>query len=651
MGYTFDKSKKFINPYNFISTGNPERSNIEDNKNEPLVSGVLKCKLFIKTPITIPDTSEVSTEKGHNTFPFMKNPNGDYMIPGSSIRGVIRSVYETATDSCFSTTDEKQRITKRAKMNEAGKPGLLMYDNNKNQWELHEAERFLIIMDDVEYKFFGGKNEYKNKGFTSYKRKQLRQYDYGDEVYFDSDDKVYQSIKLDKRTNKERRVPLGAIVKSFSKEKKNYNKEGYLYIGEVPPARNNRSQTTKHFESIFALKKGENVVKVLSDKDINVLELVYKTYNDSTINRFLDKNGWYKGVIKALNDHKSVPIWYKQNGEDVVLSFASIGRVAFKKDMNDLLKDKVKCSDRKNACKACQLFGLVGIDGKTLGSTSRVRITDLIIKKPMVNSNTVTLKELSTPRISYLPFYATNTNASRDRVDTYDMHGVSIRGRKFYWHSNSEEYGTDVKTERNSTVEIISANEEYDKGFDFEIYYDAITEEQLAQLKWVITLGDNKYDSLLCHKIGHGKPLGLGSIKIVIDKEVSRGFSEEEGYSITSCNDVIVDEVDIKHKEELETILNMNTTNDKDVCYPYVVGYREGTNDNQKAAHQWFTYNAQKNNPGVTLPSIIDATKEPGMLHPIKTDNGNYHGRYSNNSNYQGKSGYKGKKYNNHKNG
>jgi hypothetical protein len=59
--------------------------------------------------------------------------------------------------------------------------------------------------------------------------------------------------------------------------------------------------------------------------------------------------------------------------------------------------------------------------------------------------------------------------------------------------------------------------------FSFDVYFENITDAQLKQLVWVLTLGENpvKDDAnkaILCHKIGHGKPLGLGSAKIIAER-------------------------------------------------------------------------------------------------------------------------------------
>jgi len=52
--------------------------------------------------------------------------------------------------------------------------------------------------------------------------------------------------------------------------------------------------------------------------------------------------------------------------------------------------------------------------------------------------------------------------------------------------------------------------------FEFDVYFENLTKEELALLIWCLEL-----ENSMLHKLGHGKPLGLGTIKINIDHENS----------------------------------------------------------------------------------------------------------------------------------
>ena len=67
--------------------------------------------------------------------------------------------------------------------------------------------------------------------------------------------------------------------------------------------------------------------------------------------------------------------------------------------------------------------------------------------------------------------------------------------------------------------------------FSFSVFFDRITEKQLRKLVFALDLGENSDDSRRCHKLGHGKPVGLGSVKIIVDQIITRSFVENH-YSL-----------------------------------------------------------------------------------------------------------------------
>ena len=107
--YKRNESIQFVNPYNFIRLSNENYSIIREKSDDDHISGVIKCKLITKTPLCIPDVEKKNEDQGvknHFIYPFFsvgEKENEEYIIPGSSIRGVIRSMHETLTGSCSFT--------------------------------------------------------------------------------------------------------------------------------------------------------------------------------------------------------------------------------------------------------------------------------------------------------------------------------------------------------------------------------------------------------------------------------------------------------------------------------------------------------------------------------------------------------------------
>ncbi len=108
---------RFLNPYNFVHPL-PEPQNLpplsEDTADLHLLwrcpppphdrytglSGRITCTMTAKTPVFVSDSEIVSEQNGHKTYRFF-NVDGLDLIPASSLRGSIRSVFEAATNSTF----------------------------------------------------------------------------------------------------------------------------------------------------------------------------------------------------------------------------------------------------------------------------------------------------------------------------------------------------------------------------------------------------------------------------------------------------------------------------------------------------------------------------------------------------------------------
>ena len=127
---------RFVNPYTFVPLpkGGAKRSDCTE-ATEPVFSGEIKCRLITKTQIAVPDilknpvpdNVERTEPKEYDFFTL----DGKAAIPGSGIRGVIRSVFEVLTDSCMHLNDKEDDYF-HTRMN---KPyaGIITYDPARNR--------------------------------------------------------------------------------------------------------------------------------------------------------------------------------------------------------------------------------------------------------------------------------------------------------------------------------------------------------------------------------------------------------------------------------------------------------------------------------------------------------------------------------------
>lgn len=589
--YKLSKSKFFVNPYNFVSVDlkNTKREDVTKEKEE-LLTGYMQCLMKCKTPIAIPDIDRGiprsvretdGTIKIHYEYPFMgmNGSEGEPRIPGSSIRGPIRNVYETLTNSCFGTMKNDTVITARGILKEKG---LLIKE--ENQWKLYKAERHLLIID----KNFYNNHKLMETGVKLFSAEELRGRT-GEKVYFE----LAQNEDEKKCEYKKKNVYIGKYVKQILQKDSKCGNTGYLCIGEEIQKR--------HFQSVFEKKELVRDCEI-TDLDLHKLEYILQCYRNNKINT------QYKKGHRGYQDYEKskklgiIPVYYTFAGKKLYMSFAALGRKAFYNTLNNLAGEKAhqKCDGRNNLCPACALFGT--IEGEKLGS--RIRFTDAICSNATPDKfiEKVVFEELSSPKISYIPFYMKGNFKKLN--DAYDSNELTIRGRKFYWHHKPviEKSKNISRNDRNATFDVMDEETE----FKFKVYFDGITNKELSLLAAAIDLYESNIDGKYCHKVGHGKPLGYGSVKIIIEASWIREFKfkEQEGWSWkVTPKDIVRRDDDFacseNTKQELLTICDFTKKFDAIVEYPEVVTVDELTekwlekkNDkNSIARHKWFTEN------------------------------------------------------------
>jgi len=123
------ESDKIYHPHYFLKPSDKEvyrerelvsHAKKEGPKGEPLFTGKITCRLTTEGPVFIPDTDlgedyfgMQEAHKKHKNYGFFRI-NGNVAIPGSSIRGMISSVFEALTHSCFRVFDQERYLSRSA---------------------------------------------------------------------------------------------------------------------------------------------------------------------------------------------------------------------------------------------------------------------------------------------------------------------------------------------------------------------------------------------------------------------------------------------------------------------------------------------------------------------------------------------------------
>lgn len=545
-----ETDQRFVNPYNFMPVSGKVNRSVPA---QGTLSGKITCMIKAVTPLAIPDHEKKHTSKRSNEhfeYPFFSKTDGKHFIPGSSVRGVVRSMFETVTNSCFSVNNNN---ILSARHSHQRLPGILKKVDGK--WQLFSAR----------------KSKYR-----------------GEQISSDQVIRIWYDIG------------------------RQYNVKSVFTIGS-PVQCSDLDDAVKDYKECLEIYR-KNAEKESGHK----LEL-------------------YKKSTNIINENGMTPLFYElvdsEDKQIVYLSPAQMSRSVFHNKLNDLLGDHISCvyTEGEELCEACTLFGTLRRNGTARASI--VRFTDAE-EVDFKSAGYHTLKELASPKTTSVEYYTERPDNAvawnydyktiryekkpipfRGKTRNMDvpvrvLEDAKVRGRKFYLHTEQNKFETGDITKRNSTMELADMG----STFTFDVYFDCITEEQLSKLVWTLSLGENKEDSFRLYKFGHGKPLGLGSAKITVDKVAVREYNKESfDYSVKE-KDVssLISNCPIKINKALEKLIGLKTTEGSNVSYP-IAEDKTVSSKNSKAAHQWFIANRTIKGTGTawnyncSLPDISDS--------------------------------------------
>lgn len=552
MAEASNNSYRAVNPYDFIPFENePTRAKYKDYYPDATVlqSGWLEVQIKATTPLILPDGSRYKEEelKGpdgttkrdwrgepltHKTYSFFKLPGGEYAIPESSLRGMLRSLYEAATNSCLPLlpAEPDRPISQRTPLFAAfHKRGLLEYNCDKKVWRLWRAKAYLneVTRADVEHGYYlqNGKEHHN-----------------ADPVWFvpANEDNAKASTHFVLVSEETEGAREGVLQFSIPVDPdQNYHvavleRQGQQCVREwkqeeaTQKKRSNDHPKDSAHDSLNGSVHDsvENIKKELRRKRDNAAGVLIP--QEHLLNR-LERIKYVGGMV---------PVYYfkvDRGGKALYyLSGSAAGRVQQRRTWDEIVGEYGPCKKLDDLCPACALFGTKeGLKGR-LRFTEAVQTTDYkpylrtlpILGEPKPSAFEFYLRKPEDPpgeKVTYwnFDFYSTkkplepqdedSQDPPKTKTEYYDLAAATPRGRKMYWHSTPANVDH-AKSNLNSTMEIMPQK----ATFKTWIYFDRITEQQLQDLIWIITLGDNTDESKLQQKLGHAKPLGYGSVKLTV---------------------------------------------------------------------------------------------------------------------------------------
>lgn len=483
------------------------------------LSGYIELDIKTKSPLFIRGTltqEQTESNKSDKTDGHYKPAGMHFKLPGSSLRGMIRSLFEIVSYSKLSFVDDKKlyfRSFADASQEFRELYHTYIFGTKKPTWGetpkiipgyiKKEGRLFKITESEAYYRI------YESDVPADMVTHKLADEGYADEIK----KKPYVKALFKVGRDHEEKL-IAKEIKNHSNqpnEMEDYQ-EGYLILSGY------FNKKKKHW--VIGPKIGKSY-----DVPQNVLDDYQNDSNRNAINLISPEDKDLKEKTKILLNSTGVPCFFIVDENDHVQAFGHTGmfRIAYKKSIKELLPQNHKKTDLLDMAEA--VFGMVSDDNQAM--PARVYFEDAMASQAH-ELKLAHPKILSGPKPSSFQLYLRQDKnrikpygKNRAGILNYDSENASLAGRKLYWHKDHDDWEErdSKKLKKYSSQYIqIKALQEGAK-FKGRIRFDNLSKVELGALLFVLDLPAGCH-----HKIGMAKPLGLGSIQIspkltTIDRE------------------------------------------------------------------------------------------------------------------------------------
>ena len=461
------------------------------------VSGEIEIKLRAETPIFIRNGSKNNDETEFSHY-IDENGNKQYFIPGTSIKGMIRNVFEIISFSKMQIVDDRKftwrdlsnkdytnNFTKGINEIPMVNSGFIKIENDS--WVLYPCKYARIEQFELDSLFGVSKDilsaSEKYKFWTETKRKSLSQ-------KFDITGPSTTVFKKQCGTH------YRAIINSTGKIT-----GSLVFTGQIGPRNEGEEgkhgKGKKHLEFMFfdESKKSINIdQKMRRDFELNHSD----ERNKANHKRALSPNAEWGFWKDKLKNGDSMPVfWLGKKNEVESFGLSMLYRLPLKYSVQD--KIKIYNPDYANKEKCDLTEAVFGRHFKNNSLKGRIQFINGVCntKNPKILDK-VNLS-LASPKPTFYPNYLKNGN--------YSNYGSSISGRKRY--PVHKQYNSQNEIESKVTSSFLPL----DKGNEFtgKIRFHNLKEIELGALLIAITF----FEKQECfHSIGMAKAFGYGRIKI-----------------------------------------------------------------------------------------------------------------------------------------
>ncbi len=517
-------------PYNFIPLNKvaveAEEPPTFDRYHDGRYTGWIDLEIETVTPLYIRDTlnederkrkAEAEKEDRKYDNPDFFSP-GKMRIPGSSLRGMVRTLVEIVSFGKFGFFDDKRLyfrsfadITQSLRSIYSGKmiqqtQGAYTIKPLAGYLKKQKSGNFIIIpallKDNITYykveeNLLIGKVFYPHAMSISFKNREE---------------------KIRYKPNKDYKFFVKPVF--FKKNAPTVHKHSQnLYYGQVTDIQEDVTHSTGWEKGTLVCtgwvpskRKGKHMHWVVNEKNPSLTDSELLKINDDLLKSYKDdvNRDEQADLLKQLENHpEGVPCFYITDEQGKVSSFGHTGmfRLAYEKTIGDHIPENLKDSKKTDLAEA--IFGKVAKDKEEKTLPGRIFFEDAFLKQGQQAKDV--LMDKKTPQILAAPKPTTFQHylePSNKQPNHYNSDAL-IRGHKFYWHKSGKGWEeTDSRKSQKQYTEITPVKPE--TRFSGRIRFENLSQVELGALLFSLELPEE-----CCHKLGMGKPLGLGSVKII----------------------------------------------------------------------------------------------------------------------------------------
>lgn len=498
-------------------------------------TGYIDCELTTSSPVFIraglkPEQAKAGKES--KDFPefFYLNSENQPVIPGSSLRGLLRTLVEIVTFSKIGAVTKNPLVYRSV-------GGTTNHDAHYRDMMMQEVTD-LEARADKNTKFYiprmrGGYMVKKGSDWAIQPAKVIDGTTY---AHIGIDEALFRKLKRLKNCQNAYEVFITTGPYNFQEVRGGFLKIKFAKVLERDASQRTGLRPAALARSGWMNSKKSEAVIYESDPQATALPLT-----DEQIDAYRDQIS--KEQQKLLGDHGVLndgqPVFYlEKDGKVVFFGHTRMFRVPYPNSPFDYVPDYARPSEEPKEPDLIDFAeAMFGYTRKVQDGTQRQRAyagrvscsdAKLIAgqKEIWLSPNPVKPHILSGPKPTTFQHYMVQIDPNlyevgRPRPETrlrdYESSDdeTAIRGHKFYWHKGDvgvediREKGQvkDQDTQHTSIKPLKTG-----VRFNFQVHFENLTSEELGALMWVF---DQAAKENMRLKIGMGKPLGMGAIKIV----------------------------------------------------------------------------------------------------------------------------------------